>query len=616
MTMLPNIASPSRRSASTVGILMAVLLLMLYGACQGAQAADRLVPLESRQVKVGGTIGERIQLTVKNNLLALDIEKGFLRSLRQKDRGSLVGLGMLIDASVGLAAYTGDERALVLKKHLIEETIKEQEPDGYIGLLQPKDRMWKLWDIHAMGYIIYALAADHRLFGEKPSLEAAGKLADYVIRRWSAQPDGVPGQGLVTVNVAVTGIESAMLALHRETGERRYVDFVVNHRKLPEWEASIICGRWGQLEGHAYSHCCRCVAQLRLHRLQPDERLVRSAHDLIDFLLRQNGLVITGTAGDHECWHDTQEGTENLAETCATAYLIRLCDELLRLEGETLYGDLMERAIYNGLFAAQSPDGRSIRYYTPFDGPRRYSPFAPAKCCPNNYRRIITELPTTIYYQQDGGPVINLYSASQTKFSLDDGLSLTLRQETDYPRSGRIVVHLDPSRKATFPLRLRIPRWCNEARISGVTEPISGGRWYTLTRTWKPGDQVKLEMSMPLRLVKGRVAQAGRVAVMRGPTLFCLSRKQNEALAHMDLRLIAIDPTTLEGPIDNPSGDGLACRVKAWKPGAFYPIVKPTLSLVLTEFTDPGGEAVYFKVPNPYHEQFVDDELIVGHTTN
>ena len=132
-------------------------------------------------------------------------------------------------------------------------------------------------------------------------------------------------------------------------------------RRLPEWKPRIVRGRYEQIEGHAYAYCCRCVAQLCLHRLQPDQRLLRPAHDVIDFLLRQNGLVITGTAGDHECWHDTQEGTVNLGETCTTAYLIRMWDELLRMEGESIYGDLMERAIYNALFAAQSPDGRGIR---------------------------------------------------------------------------------------------------------------------------------------------------------------------------------------------------------------------------------------------------------------
>ena len=182
-------------------------------------------------------------------------------------------------------------------------------------------------------------------------------------------------------------------------------------RKLPEWDARIVTGRHGQIEGHAYAHMCRCIAQLRLDRLQPDQRLLKPAHDVIDFLTGHDGLVITGTCGDHECWHDTQEGTINLGETCATAYLIRMLDELLRMEGKPLYGDLMERAIYNALFAAQSPDGRQIRYYSPFDGPREYFK-GDTYCCPCNYRRIVAELPGMICYRarrRGGGESVHAF---------------------------------------------------------------------------------------------------------------------------------------------------------------------------------------------------------------
>ena len=72
-----------------------------------------------------------------------------------------------------------------------------------------------------------------------------------------------------------------------------------------------------------------------LYRDEPDERLLRTTRRAMDFLTRRDGLVISGTCGDHECWHDTQSGTTNLGETCATAYLLRTLDDLLRLEGDS-----------------------------------------------------------------------------------------------------------------------------------------------------------------------------------------------------------------------------------------------------------------------------------------
>jgi len=580
-----------------------------------AVADDALSAVDVRQVKVGGEIGRRIEVTCRNNLMVLDLEKDFLPPFRKKEQGEgYIGLGKTIDAAVRLAAFSGDPAVVERKRELVAATIAAQEPDGYLGLLRPEARVFALWDIHEMGYLIYGLTSDYRFFGEKASLEAARKLADYVIDRWSADPERKPGGGSITVHMAVTGVESAMLALHAATGDRRYLDFCVQMRKLPEWNARIVTGRHGPIEGHAYAHMCRCIAQLRLNRLQPDERLLKPAHDVIDFLTGHNGLVITGACGDHECWHDTQEGTLNLGETCATAYLIRMLDELVRMEGKPLYGDLMERAIYNALFAAQSPDGRRLRYYSPFDGPREYFQ-GDTYCCPCNYRRIVAELPGMICYQAPDGVAVNLYTPSTVKVPLAADNAVTIRQETKYPHDGLVVLNVDPVQPAEFTLHLRVPRWCDAPAVAVNDEVLSSkvppGERLAIHRRWKVADSVRLELPMKWRLVKGRQAQAGRVAVMRGPLVFCLSRAQHEKLAKVDLRLIVIDPDSLQEPVadDSVHPGGLACRLQAWEPGAWYPMSKKTLDLTLTEFADPAGEAVYFKVPDPNGAGFVDDEL-------
>lgn len=580
-------------------------------------AADVLTPVDVRDVKVGGEIGRRIDMTCRNNLMVLDLDKDFLPPFQKKERAEgYIGLGKTIDAAVRLAAYSGDPAVVQRKRKLVAAAIAAQEPDGYLGLIRPDARVFALWDIHEMGYLIYGLTMDYRFFGEQASLDAARKLADYLIGRWSAEPDRKPGGGTITVHMAVTGVESAMLALHNATQDRRYLDFCVGMRKLPEWNARIVTGRHGQIEGHAYAHMCRCIAQLRLSRLQPETRLLKPAHDVIDFLTAHDGLVITGTCGDHECWHDTQEGTINLGETCATAYLIRMLDELLRMEGKPLYGDLMERAVYNALFAAQSPDGRQIRYYSPFDGPREYFQ-GDTYCCPCNYRRIVAELPGMICYRAADGVLVNLYTPSTVKLALSGENTVTIRQETKYPQDGRVVLNVDPAQPAEFKLQLRVPRWCAGPAVAvngqALKTEAKPGEFLTIDRGWKAGDTVTLDLPMKWRLVKGRQAQAGRVAVMRGPLVFCLRRSCHEKLAKIDLRLIVIDPDSLQEPVadDSVHPGGVACRLQAWEPGAWYPLSKKTLDLTLTEFADPAGEAVYFKVPDPKAAAFVDDEQCI-----
>jgi hypothetical protein len=574
-------------------------------------------PLPPGSVKLGGELGRRMTITINNNLLALDAEQDFLKPLRERSwTGGYVGLGKLIDASARFALSTGDQRVQTLERHLVAETLKTQEKDGYIGYCAPAHRVWDLWDISEMGYIVYGLAMDHRFYNEAASLEGARKLADYIITRWSAEPNRRIGDIDIPSRMAAVGLENAMLALHQETKEEKYLAFVRDFRKIGDWDGQIVLGRWGRIEGHAYTYLAECIAQLRLARLQADPRLLGPTHHVLDFMRNRDGMTITGACGDHECWHNTQEGTINLGETCATAYALLWLDELMRREGNSLYGDLMERVIFNTLFGAQSADGRRLRYYTAFDGPRHYFE-KDSYCCPNNYRRAIATLPDLVYYRVGEGLAVNLYSASSLEAKLEGGATLKLRQETDYPSGSQVALSVEPSHAARFPLWLRIPAWCRHASLSINGQPsgpaAASGRFLVVNREWKAGDQVTLDLPMPARWVKGRRMQAGRVALLRGPQLFCLNRARHAELKDLDLRLVVFDPSTLEGPISDDSvrPGGKAFRAKAWKPGVWYPHAKPDFTLTLTEFPDPDGEATYFKVPNPEDPHFVADELLM-----
>ncbi len=609
--MSPRLFPRLARSVS-----LAVLSSLMFSVqAQSCFAADKLAPIQPGQVQVRGEIGRRIDLTINNNLLALDADKDFLPPFARKDlNDGYVGLGKLIDAATRLAAYSGDERAVQLKNHLVSSAIQAQEPNGYLGILSADGRTKGLWDIHEMSYLVYALCTDYEYFKDQRSLQAARGAADYLLRHWPDIPANWGEQTGVATHVAVTGLERAMLTLGRVTGDAKYVDFCRNQRSLAEWDLGIVMGRRPLIEGHMYAYLCRCLAQLELFRLSPDERLLRQSDRALDFLTRGNGMAITGGGGQWEIWTDDQDGRGALAETCASAYQVRWLNSLLQLRGESRYGDLMERTVYNTLFAAQSPDGRQIRYYTPIEGPRKYHP-GDTYCCPCNFRRIIAELPTMIYYRCDDGLAVNMYAESEGKLELSEGLQVIVRQETDYPNSGQVLIHVDPARSADFSLHLRIPAWCKTAQVAVNDEPakqVSGGEFHHLERSWNPGDRVRLDMPMVWRLVRGRQRQAGRVAVMRGPIVFCLNPEGNERLAGFDaadLGQITLDPQSLAEPVSDASvrPDGLACPVEGWTPG--YACSRPgDLRLRLTEFADPAGQTVYFRLQD--FGETEEDELL------
>jgi DUF1680 family protein len=143
-------------------------------------------------------------------------------------------------------------------------------------------------------------------------------------------------------------------------------------------------------------------------------------------------------------------------------------------------------------------------------------------------------------------------------------------------------------------------------------EPVTNGEFVTLVRQWKSGDEVNLDMLMEWRLVLGRKRQSGRVAVMRGPVVFCLNPAQNETLRSkhpLDLDIM-IDPKSLhELPDDSIHPNGVACQVRA---GDDLEIkgVSGNLSLKLTEFADPNGKVTYFRLDDL--SIGVTDELLTG----
>jgi uncharacterized protein len=577
-------------------------------------ADDVMTPLALEHVNVGGEIGRRIDVTIHNNLQVIDLDGDFIQPFQdKKDKGGYIGLGKTIDAAVRFAAYSADPAVIKRKEHLVAETIKAQLDDGYPGKMNAEKRMWSLWDTHEMAYIIFGLVSDYNFFGERKSLFAAQKAADYILNRWHEKPDGWPGS--MHMVMANTGIDRAFMALSKATGDQRYTNFVVNELGLADWDLAIVRGRHGQFEGHAYAFMARTLAQAELYRSVGDKNLLSQANKVIDFITKQDGLLINGAVSYQECWHNNQIGYFKLGETCATAYLIRLLDNLLRLEGNSLYGDLMERTILNALFAAQSPDGRRLRYYVPFEGERIYFD-RDTYCCPCNYRRIVAELPGFIYYQTDGGVAVNLYTESKAGFKLENGIDLKINQATDYPNSGQSTFTLSLSKSAQFPIKFRIPRWCQEgARLSVndemILDNLSGGSFSSINRKWTSGDRITLEMPMSWRVVGGRKAQSGKVAVMRGPILFALNPELNKNIDPETLNLLRLDPESVTGPVEDQTirPNGIACRIKVWNPNSYSSTADT--ELLLTEFPDPAGRASYFLLPDPTVPGIVKDELIL-----
>ncbi len=576
------------------------------------EMTDTYSHVSLNSLSMGGEIGRRIELTVHQNLLKLNHAADFLSHFLKKDGtapGGYVGLGKLVDALSKFARYTEDPAVLELRRELMGKILGSQEADGYIGVFEEADRGLKLWDLHEMAYMVVGLVTDYRLFQEEAVLEAAQGLMGYLRGCLEADFSEALQKQDVTFENATIGLEHACMGMYKVTGDREYLNLCIRVSGFDRWDWPILMKK----EGHAYTYMARCLQQLELFRDTGEPALLRQSHMVRDFLLCKDGMVVTGGASQLERWTDNQFGQHALAETCVTAYSLWLLDSLLRLEGHSYYGDVMERIIYNTLFAAQSPDGRKLRYFTPFQGERHYFN-KDTYCCPNNFRRILADLPLFVYYTAEKRMLVNLYNASAFDGEVPGVGRVRFEQQTDYPSDGRVNIRVGLEEAREFELKLRIPHWVDEAEIRINAEaPLRitrGGTYYTIHRTWQDGDTVNLTLPMQVKAVRGRQMQARHVALVRGPLVFGLNTTRQNMYIEPDLDFLRVDPGSIEGPIsdDQVRPGGVMLRGKAWSKKSAV-LGGPDLDLEFSEFVDPGVRSIYYMTPDQLDDRIEEDAL-------
>ena len=593
---------------------------------------DKLCRVTLAQDELGGEIDRRLQNLIYKHFMVLDLDANWLEHFRhRRDRGDqqfvYYGVGKVLDAGSLFAAYTGDPAVAARTQYLSDELVKSRDADGYMGFwsVEPGHRQDQInWILHEQEYINLAFVRNYRCTGNPQALANARAMADHILKTFPTPQNPCCDAG----EICTAGLPEGMLELYRVTGDKRYFDFAAdvphgNNRgeiqlaSLRTWEQDF-----SRRPCHVYVMLARCYAQSELYRLTGEDDLLRMSRFMRNELLKNGagGMLVTGSCSEGEHFTYNQNGRGAIGESCVTAYVLRWMDSLMRLEGDMRYGDVIERTVYNALFAANSPDGRWIRYFTPFTGDRTYDT-RDSFCCCGNYRRAVAELPQKVYYRTpNGGIAVNLFTNSQKSFDVA-GTSVTLRQRTSYPNSGGVRLTISTPTPASFPLQIRTPHWCSaiefrvnqEAPVKVDPHAQELGR-YVLIREWKDGDVIQIAMPMEWRLVRGRGVQDGFVALLRGPIVYCIGKDQNAELFAKcsEPRNLVIDPASLGEPTSDSTlrPDGLRVTAKAWlnadRSGETVPVV-------LTEFIDPSGQDVYFRVPDLADTKpvpLVDDELV------
>ena len=341
-----------------------------------------------------------------------------------------------------------------------------------------------------------------------------------------------------------------MALLYERTGDPRYLDFaktIVGDWSVPtkfapqgmhlmeDALANVPPLKIDSPKAYEMTSCFEGVCEL--YRATGDQRLLQAAVNYGQGIRRTERMII-GSGSNQELWCDgarlQTELLEQPIETCVTATWMKYCCQLLRLTGDPVWADELEVSLYNALLGAMTPQGNWWAYFTPLQGQRVPSPVqvkqTESSCCVVSGPRGLFLTPRWALMNSAGGPVLNYYGPGTFTGKMPDGGDVKLIQETDYPVGDSIHITVNPVRKTSFALRLRIPAWSAATilTVNGEIVPAEPGKYAVLQRTWLPGDKIELKLDLRGRAVVSP-SGAPQMAVMRGPVVLALDNRLMES---------------------------------------------------------------------------------------
>ncbi len=477
-------------------------------------------------------------------------------------------VGKWIEAAAYALSHRRDAGIEAQIEQIVDDLEKAQAPDGYLNCWylerEPANRWTNLRDNHELydaGHLLEGAVAYFHATGRDRLLRVMMRYMDHIASVFGPLPGQKRGY------CGHQEIELALVKLHHATGLRKYLDlaiYFINERGLQPHYFDIeraargeTAESYGQgtyeynqshlpvrqqtkVVGHAVRAMYMYSAMADLAAELGDDGLKQACETLWKDVTTTR-MYVTGGFGpsasnegftrDYDLPNDTA-----YAETCASVAMVFWAARMLNLDLDGQYADILELALYNTALAGLSRDGTQYFYDNKLesDGSHKRWDWHPCPCCTMNVARLVASIAGYFYGVAPTEIAVHLYGGAETTLPVAGG-TVHLTETSTYPWSGAVQIAVDPQGCDAFTLSLRIPAWARgaSARINGTDVPMTTARGYLkITRAWARGDTVTLTLPMPAERIYAHpdVRQdIGRVALRRGPLVYCLEQQDNPA---------------------------------------------------------------------------------------
>ena len=451
---------------------------------------------------------------------------------------------------------------------------KAQQADGYLdtyyiinGLDKRFTNIKDHHEFYVAGHMFEAAAAYYEATGKRALLDIACRFAGCIDENFGPEAHkkhGYPGH---------EEIELGLARLYGCTGERKYLELakyfldmrgtrphyfdeetLARGEKLPEerrgqwqtysyYQAHLPVREQKEAAGHAVRQGYLLAGMADVGALAEDPTLVEAADRVFDNIINKQMYITAGVGSVHvgeACSYDYDLPAERCyTETCASIALIMTAIRLNRISPNGRYGDIVERALYNGILSGISLDGTKYFYQNPLEvwpercerrqdmdvAAERQGWFGCA-CCPPNVLRTLTGLGNYLYTVSDDIVYVDQYVSSEVETG-----GIAFRLESGFPWNGDVKFTVTKGAKCR--VAFRIPAWAKGWSIAMNGAPLNAqavNGYAAADAEFRAGDEITLSFPMDVRWMNASMNTpnyVGKVALMRGPLVYCIEQVDN-----------------------------------------------------------------------------------------